>query len=123
MHVSALPYDLGDRALGCAFVQWVLTTQYGATPEGIRGNDDGGATSAWWFEAALGLHPIAGTDEWTLGTPLFPRVEIDVGGGDTLVITNDDLTDDADGKAPTHDDVVVDGPRLRHSQLTGTIAF
>lgn len=116
VHVSALPYDLGDRALGFAFVQWVMTTQYGAAPEGVPGNDDGGATSAWWVEAALGLHPIAGTDEWTLGTPLFPRVEVDV-GGDTLVIVNDG------GDTVSLDGVAVDGPRLKQSQLKGTLAF
>lgn len=100
LHVCALPYDLGDRALGREYVSWVMDTQYGTTFEGIPGNDDGGATSAWWIEAALGLHPIAGTDQWTLGTPLFEKIEIDVDGGVFTIVNENvgaEVAPDVDG--------------------------
>ncbi len=91
LHVCALPYDLGDRVLGRGYVDWVIDTQYGTSFEGIPGNDDGGATSAWLVEAMLGLHPIAGTDQWVLGTPRFAKV--DVNG---VVVENDSVGDDVD---------------------------
>jgi len=46
LHVSALPFELGNRALGQRFVAWVKATQYHADVAGVPGNDDGGATSA-----------------------------------------------------------------------------
>ena len=87
-----------------------------------RRNDDGGATSAWLVEAMLGLHPIAGSDAWVLGQPLFPRTDIDVDGS-VLVISRDE-GDDA-GDIITLDDAVVNGPRIGHGKLVagGTLHF
>ncbi len=116
LHVCALPFELGDRALGLEYVEWVRTTQYNSSVAGVPGNDDGGATSAWLVEAMPGLHPIAGSDAWVLGQPLFPRVEIDVDGG-VLEITRDD--DASAGDVVTIDGVVVDGPRISHGELMG----
>lgn len=114
LHVSALPFELGDRALGERFVAWVKSTQYHSGVAGVPGNDDGGATSAWLVLAMLGLHPIAGSDAWVVGTPHFPRVEIDVDGG-VLAITRSEGTGDA--VAVTLDGEVVDGPRVPHARL------
>ncbi len=122
LHVSALPFELGDRALGQRFVDWIKATQYHAGVSGVPGNDDGGATSAWLVLAMLGLHPVAGSDAWVLGTPHFPRVEIDVDGG-VLVITRDGAVDD--GAVVTFDGEPVGGPRLSHARLIagGTLHF
>jgi predicted alpha-1,2-mannosidase len=114
LHVSALPYELGDRSLGRRFVDWVKATQYHAGVHGVPGNDDGGATSAWLVLAMLGLHPIAGSDAWVPGTPHFPRVELDVPGG-VLVITRDGGDDD--GAVVTFDGEPLPGPRLPHARL------
>jgi predicted alpha-1,2-mannosidase len=122
LHVSALPFELGDRALGQRFVAWVKATQYHGGVAGVPGNDDGGATSAWLVLAMLGLHPIAGSDAWVLGTPQFPRVEVDVDGG-VLAITRDGADDD--GAVVTLDDERIAGPRLAHERLRsgGTLHF
>jgi hypothetical protein len=79
-------------------------------------------TSAWLVLAMLGLHPIAGSDAWVIGTPHFPRVELDVQGG-VLAITRDGGDDD--GAVVTLDDERVDGPRLPHARLMagGTLRF
>jgi predicted alpha-1,2-mannosidase len=122
LHVSALPFELGDRALGRRFVDWIKATQYDTDVAGVPGNDDGGATSAWLVLAMLGLHPIAGSDAWVLGTPHFPRVEVDVDGG-VLAITR--AGSDDDGAVVTLDDERVDGPRIPHARLVagGTLHF
>jgi putative alpha-1,2-mannosidase len=41
--------------------------------------------SAFYLFASLGLYPIAGTDRYVLGSPLFPRATLAVRGG-TLTI-------------------------------------
>jgi predicted alpha-1,2-mannosidase len=114
LHVSALPFELGDRALGQRFVEWIKQTQYHAGVAGVPGNDDGGATSAWLVLAMLGLHPIAGSDAWVLGTPHFPRVEIDVEGG-VLTVTRSGAVDD--GAHVTFDDETISSPRIDHARL------
>ncbi len=68
-------------------VRKVLDTLWVDAPNGIPGNDDLGAMSAWAVWAALGLYPEApGRAELVLGSPLFPKAVVHRPGGD-LVIT------------------------------------
>lgn len=63
-------------------------------PFGLPGNDDLGSLSAWYVWAALGLYPVVpGAPLLVVGTPMFPRVQIDVGGRRPFVV-------DAPGAAP-----------------------
>ncbi|HKR86511.1 MAG TPA: glycoside hydrolase domain-containing protein, partial [Terriglobales bacterium] len=57
-------------------------------PDGLPGNDDLGATSGVYVWNAIGIYPeIPGVAGFTLGTPLFPRVSMQLGNGKTLEIT------------------------------------
>jgi predicted alpha-1,2-mannosidase len=70
------------------WVHWVLENEYQATPDGLAGNDDGGTLSAWYVWAALGVYPLAGTDRYVLGAPMFERVEIHPDdGAEPIVLT------------------------------------
>jgi putative alpha-1,2-mannosidase len=113
LHVSGLPYELGDDALGKRYVSWVMKTQYSTKPNGIPGNDDGGATSSWWALAAMGLFPIAGSDAWVTGAPLFDETEINV-DGHTLTIVKDRV---ASGAARSIDARPIDDVRVSHAEL------
>jgi putative alpha-1,2-mannosidase len=56
-------------------------------PDGVTGNDDLGTMSAWYLFGALGMYPaVPGTGQLLLNAPRFPRVEIDLDGGRTLVL-------------------------------------
>ena len=56
-------------------------------PDGVTGNDDLGTMSAWYLFGALGMYPaVPGTGQLLLHAPRFPRVEIDLDGGRTLVL-------------------------------------
>lgn len=56
-------------------------------PDGLPGNDDGGALSSWYVFAALGLYPaVPGVAGFALGSPLFPEAIVRLGGGHTLRI-------------------------------------
>ena len=67
-------------------VRKVLDTLWVDAPEGIPGNDDLGAMSAWAVWAALGLYPEApGRAELVLGSPLFPKVVVHRPGGDLTI--------------------------------------
>jgi predicted alpha-1,2-mannosidase len=101
------------------WVGWVMERWYGTGPDGLAGNDDGGTLSAWYVWAAMGLYPLAGTDLYALGLPIFQRVEVDRADGRTLTIHRE-------GKlGPIDEDdrvqVLLDGEErtgsLRHAEL------
>jgi predicted alpha-1,2-mannosidase len=70
------------------WVNWILEHEYQAAPDGLAGNDDGGTLSAWYVWAAMGMYPLAGTDRYVLGAPIFDRIEIHPDdGSEAIVIT------------------------------------
>jgi len=70
------------------WVNWILDNEYRAAPDGLAGNDDGGTLSAWYVWAAMGMYPLAGTDRYVLGAPMFDRVEVHPDdGSEAIVIT------------------------------------
>jgi putative alpha-1,2-mannosidase len=55
---------------------------YSDKPNGINGNDDCGQMSAWYIFSAMGFYPVTpGTSFYSIGSPLFKSVQIDLGGG------------------------------------------
>ncbi len=64
---------------------------YSATPVGIIGNEDCGQMSAWFILNAIGFYQVTpGNPVYTIGRPLFDRVEVAVGEEKifTVVIKN-----------------------------------
>ena len=76
----------------------------------MPGNDDGGALSSWWVLAAMGLHPVPGASEWTLGTTRFARVTVRDAAGDTVLVV-------------VKGERNVDGARITHDALLGGAAL
>lgn len=92
---------------------------YSDQPSGVPGNDDGGTMGAWYVLATLGLYPVAGSDQWIIGAPLFPRARIAFAGKE-LVIMADGVGEDARYVANVElDGVAVDVATLTHGQLAG----
>jgi predicted alpha-1,2-mannosidase len=67
-------------------LRWILDHKYADSPAGLDGNDDGGTLSAWALWAMIGVFPVAGTDVYAIGAPVFDRVEVDLPSDETLVI-------------------------------------
>jgi putative alpha-1,2-mannosidase len=72
-----------------------MRTNFLNAPDGLPGNDDAGATSAWYVFSALGFYPIPGTDIYYVGCPFFPRAEIALEKGTLTVIADGPLDDGA----------------------------
>jgi predicted alpha-1,2-mannosidase len=87
IHAPWIPSAFDDFAAASRYVDWVRVNRYGAGPDGIPGNDDAGTMSAWYVFAALGVFPIAGTDDWLLAAPSVTDAEVTLAGGRTLRIT------------------------------------
>ncbi|MGF6492918.1 putative alpha-1,2-mannosidase [Luteibacter sp. 621] len=86
-HVAYLYAYAGQHHKTQARVRSLLATMYQDTPDGLIGNEDCGQMSAWYVMSALGFYavdPVSAT--YVIGSPLFDRAEIDLGGGRTLTI-------------------------------------
>jgi predicted alpha-1,2-mannosidase len=56
-------------------------------PNGLPGNDDGGAMSSWYVFSAIGLYPeITGVGGFVIGSPMFSSVTVKLAGNHTLQI-------------------------------------
>ncbi len=67
---------------------------YTAKPDGICGNDDCGALSAWYVMSAMGLYQVCpGDGQFELTTPLFDTVKIHLEDGKTFLITTNPRQD------------------------------
>jgi predicted alpha-1,2-mannosidase len=59
-----------------------MARYFGTRPEGLPGNDDAGALSAWFVFSAMGFYPLTpGSPEYRLGSPLFERVVLHLTDG------------------------------------------
>ena len=67
-------------------VRHLLATEYGTGRDGLPGNDDAGTMSSWYVWGAIGLYPNAGQPYYYIGSPIFRRTRIDLGGGKTFII-------------------------------------
>lgn len=68
-------------------VRRIETQLFRSGPDGLPGNDDGGAMSSWYVFAAMGLYPeVPGVAGFALGSPLFPVITVDLGNGHQLQI-------------------------------------
>lgn len=90
----------------------LLSKYFTTKPDGIPGNDDTGTMSAWAVFSMIGLYPdVPGVPEYTLTTPVFDSVTINL-GDKKLQISKTKTGKDKitiDGKATGH--------RINHSQL------
>ena len=67
-------------------VRRVMNESFTTGPGGLPGNDDLGATSAWYVWSALGMYPpTPGADTLALHGPLFPSILIDRPAGDIQI--------------------------------------
>ena len=69
-------------------VRRIGSETFKATPDGIPGNDDLGATSGVYVWNALGLYPaVPGVGGFVVGTPLFDKAVLKLAANTTLQIT------------------------------------
>jgi predicted alpha-1,2-mannosidase len=94
IHAAYLFNAAGRPDLAQKWVRWILETKHGDNFIGLDGNDDGGTLSAWYIFSSLGFYPVAGTDIYQLGAPLFKHAEIKMGDKILQII--------ADNYAPDH---------------------
>ena len=124
-HMAWIYNWLGAPSKSQKVVRELLTEMYDTTPEGVCGNEDCGQMSAWYILSSLGLYPACpGSGEYILAAPMFKKATLNLGNGDTLVITADHP------EWPYIADVTLNGLPVPRNYLTyeeimfgGTLAF
>ncbi|MCC6648464.1 MAG: GH92 family glycosyl hydrolase [Polyangiaceae bacterium] len=117
LHMPYLFAQIGRPALTQRWVRWVLSAYFSERPDGLPGNDDGGTMSTFLVFSSLGLYPLAGSARYTLGSPVFPRAEIDVPGGTFTIVADGASRDAVYVQSVTLDGAPVTRPELHHSDL------
>ena len=96
---------------GSAHIREVMDRLYSAAPDGYCGDEDNGQTSAWYVFSALGFYPVCpASDQYALGSPLFPKAAVSLPGGKTLTIT-------AKGHGPIYNDVRLNGRTIQDNLI------
>lgn len=84
-HVAYLYNYVGQPQKAQHILDQILRTLYAPTPEGISGNEDCGAMSAWYVMSALGFYQVCpGKPEYTIGRPLVDAATIHLENGKTI---------------------------------------
>jgi predicted alpha-1,2-mannosidase len=109
-------------------VAQIMKDHFSTGPNGLRGDDDAGAISAWFVFSALGFYPACpASNEYRLGIPLFDRASISLsprfGSGEEFVIEK--IGDEERVKAIQLNGGTVTDFKIDHSQIVagGKLVF
>ena len=87
-HMIYLYNHAGEPWKAQYWVRETMDRMYTPTPDGYVGDEDNGQTSAWYVFSAMGFYPVTpGADQYVLGTPLFPKMTIELENGNKIKIT------------------------------------
>lgn len=66
----------------------IMDELYTDKPDGLCGNEDCGQMSAWYVLSAMGFYPVTPGDQtYSIGSPLFERVTLNLENGKTFKVT------------------------------------
>lgn len=65
----------------------IMNQMYKNNIRGLSGNDDCGQMSAWYLFSAMGFYPVCpGTDQYVIGAPFLPYMQVNLPNGKTITI-------------------------------------
>jgi len=125
MHAAYLFNEAGRPDLTQKWVRWILDNKYGTDPGGLDGNDDGATLSAWYILSAMGFYPIAGSDIYQLGAPLFEHAMMDMGNSKLEIIAENYSPENIYVQKIWLNDTLIDRTWIRHSEIArgGVLKF
>jgi len=93
-HMAYLYNYVGKPWKTQQMIHRICREMYGNRPDGLAGNEDCGQMSAWLVLSAAGFYPVTpGTDQYAIGTPLFPVMEIKTGRGNIFRVVAKDISE------------------------------
>jgi len=102
-------------------VRFLLDTWFKDNIFGIPGDEDGGGMTAFVVFSSMGFYPITpGSPVYTIGSPIFEKVSIDLPNGKTFrVIANHSSVVNKYIQHAKLDGKDLDTPFFTHAQLVG----
>jgi len=89
-HITYLYTLAGQPWKTQKLVDQILKDFYSSKPDGIIGNEDCGQMSAWYILNAMGFYQVTpGNPIYTIGRPLFDKVEIPLDSGKVFTIVTE----------------------------------
>lgn len=86
-HMAYLYAYAGEPWKTQEYVSRICRELYSDKPDGLSGNEDCGQMSAWYIFSAMGFYPVTpGLPIYTIGTPMFEKVVINLENGKKFVI-------------------------------------
>lgn len=118
IHVPYLFAAWGAPDEAAIWSRWALRAFYAEGPAGLPGNDDSGTMSAWLVFTELGFYPLAGSDQYLFGSPLFTRATLHLPGGDLVIDAPNAWDPYPVLTGITLDGAAVSRERITHGQIT-----
>jgi len=119
IHAAYLFNSAGRPDLTQKWVRWILDNKYSAGYNGIDGDDDAGTLSSWYVFSALGFYPVAGSDLYQVGAPLFKKAEIQMGDKILTIIADNYAAGNKYVRKIWLNDVPLDRYFLKHAEISG----
>lgn len=96
-------------------VSQILTEFYTDQPDGLCGNEDCGAMSAWYILSSMGFYPLCPGDvRYSIGRPSFDEVKINLENGKVFTIQAKNRSSDN----PYVQEVSLNGKKLSEPYIT-----
>jgi predicted alpha-1,2-mannosidase len=113
------------KDLAQKWTRWILDAKFRAEPGGLDGNDDCGTLSSWYVFGSLGFFPLAGTDIYTIGSPIWDGATLHLPGGDLVLTVENPGSDNPYVQSVHLNGNPLDEPFFTHDQIAsgGTLAF
>ncbi len=117
IHAAYLFNEAGRPDLTQKWVRWILDHKYDTSYKGLDGNDDGATLSAWYIFSSLGFYPVAGSDVYQIGAPLFREAEVRVGENMLLIKTDNYSPENRYVQKIWLNDTTLDRSWIKHSEI------
>lgn len=117
MHAAYMYTLAGKPDKAPRWIRWVMETKYTDGPDGLAGNDDAGTLSAWYVFSAMGFYPLAGTDVYLIGSPVFEKSVIPVNGKTFTVIAQGASDKNIYVQSATLNGKLLEVPWFRHADI------
>jgi predicted alpha-1,2-mannosidase len=125
IHAAYLFTYAGRPDLTQKWVRWVMDNKYENSPGGLDGNDDCGTLSAWYIFSAMGFYPLAGSNMYFVGSPIFDHAVIHLKEGDLVIRAEPDPAENIYVRSVTINGKPLKNFRFSHEQIKygGEIIF
>lgn len=86
-HVIYMYNYVGQPWKAAPLLRKMMNEMYYNEPDGLCGNEDVGQMSAWYILSTVGLYQVEPSGgRYIIGSPLFSRADLNVGGGKTFSV-------------------------------------